>query len=76
MYGKERGKMRREKRLNDATPAEWDQAYRHTRHTKLLEEIVEEYRAKAVNSKEPNDLYVSTLVVSELQKVLNELKLK
>ena len=76
MYGKERGNMRREKRLNDATPSEWDQAYRHTRHTKLLEEIIEEYRAKAVNSQEPNDLYVSTMVVGELQKVLNELKLK
>lgn len=64
----------KERRLNDATPAEWDQAYRHTRHTQLLEEKIEEFRQKAVNSKEPNDLYVSTLVVSALQTILRKLK--
>lgn len=62
------------KRLNDATPEEWDQAYRHTQHTKLLNAKIEEFRKKAVESKEPNDLYVSTLVISELQKILQELK--
>lgn len=64
----------KERRLNDATPAEWDAASRSSRHTQIITRLIEEYRDKAVNSKDSQQLYVYSQVMSELQQVLKELK--